>query len=61
MLMLPLEVVQALKAGIDVAALEQDVAAAVCLQDLAAQLALKEAALTRCTPHHHTHSLFHIP
>ncbi|KAL3150462.1 hypothetical protein ABBQ32_000288 [Trebouxia sp. C0010 RCD-2024] len=37
----------ALKAGIDVAALEQDVAAALCLQDLAAQLAQKEAALTR--------------
>ena len=39
---------QALKADIDVAALEQDVAAALKLQELAARLVQKEAALSRC-------------
>lgn len=44
-------VLQALKAGIDVAALEQHVAAGFSLQDLAAQLGQKEAALSRCMHH----------
>ena len=41
-------VLQEVKAGIDIGALEQDVEAALLLQELAKQLAQKESALSRC-------------